>query len=139
MTVPARRTSLAIAAFLLLVGPSAAHAAVKRGTYIEVATQTYIATNAAATAIKSLNLPCIRDGQAAGANLISAPLRITRGRFAFEGTSTLRGGGDTPIRLKVTGRFSGAKLVGTITYLDSPAPCANRSYTAKYYGINPQG
>jgi hypothetical protein len=66
-------------------------AKVKGGTYIEVKTQTYSVTNAAATKIKSLNIPCIRN------------------------------------------------VTGKVTYLDSPAPCTTRSYSAKYYGVNPQG
>jgi hypothetical protein len=37
---------------------------------------------------------------------------------------------------------SGGNLIAKslkITYLDAPAPCTSRSYSAKYYWVNPQG
>jgi hypothetical protein len=43
------------------------------------------------------------------------------------------------IKVKVTGRFGNGKITGKVTYLDTPAPCTTRSYSAKYYGVNPQG
>ena len=127
------------ALLLLLILPALALAKVKRGTYIEVKTQTYIVTNAAATKIKSLNVPCMRNGQQSGANLITKTLKITEGKFSFDGKSTLRGFGNGVIKVKVTGKFGDGKITGKVTYLDSPAPCTTRSYSAKYYGVNPQG
>jgi hypothetical protein len=114
-------------------------AKVKRGTYIEVKSQTYIVTNAAATKIKSLNLTCMRNGVQSGGNLITKPLKITDGKFSFEGKSTLRSTSNSVIRIKVTGKFGDNKITGKVTYLDTPAPCTTRSYSAKYYGVNPQG
>ena len=64
---------------------------------------------------------------------------ITEGKFSFEGKSTLRSTSNSVIRIKVTGRFGDNKITGKITYLDAPAPCTTRSYSAKYYGVNPQG
>jgi hypothetical protein len=119
--------------------PALALAKVKRGTYIEVKTQTYIVTNAAATKIKSLNISCMRNGQQSGGNLITKALKITGGKFSFDGKSTLRGFGNSVIKIKVTGTFANGKIKGQIAYLDSPAPCTSRSYSAKYYGVNPQG
>ena len=124
---------------LLLIVPALALAKVKRGTYIEVKTQTYIATNAAATKIKSLNIPCIYNGQQYGGNLITKALKISGGKFSFDGKSTLRGvGTNSVIHVTVTGRFANGKISGKVTYL-APAPCTTRSYSAKYYGVNPQG
>jgi hypothetical protein len=36
-------------------------------------------------------------------------------------------------------KITGGKFTGKVTYLDAPAPCTTRSYSAKYYGVNPQG
>jgi hypothetical protein len=124
---------------LLLIVPALALAKVKRGTYIEVKTQTYIATNAAATKIKSLNIPCIYNGQQYGGNLITKALKISGGKFSFDGKSTLRGvGTNSVIDVTVTGKFANGKITGKVTYL-APAPCTTRAYSAKYYGVNPQG
>jgi hypothetical protein len=137
--MPRLRMVAAISLLALLIVPALALAKVKRGTYIEVKTQTYIVANAAATKVKSLNITCMRNGQQSGGNLITKALTITDGTFSFDGKSTLRGFGNTVIRIKVTGRFGDGKIAGKITYLDAPAPCTNRSYSAKYYGVNPQG
>lgn len=133
------RLLAASALLLLLIVPALALAKVKRGTYIEVKTQTYIATNAAATKIKSLNIPCIYNGQPYGGNLITKAVKISAGKFTFDGKSTLRGvGTNSVIDVKVTGKFANGKITGKVTYL-APAPCTTRSYSAKYYGVNPQG
>jgi hypothetical protein len=133
------RLLAASALLVLLILPALALAKVKRGTYIEVKTQTYITTNVAATKIKSLNVACIRNGVQSGGNLIAKSLKITDGKFSFDGKSTLRGIINSVIRIKVTGKFGNGKITGKVTYLDAPAPCTNRSYSAKYYGVNPQG
>jgi hypothetical protein len=127
------------ALLVLLILPALALAKVKRGTYIEVKSQTYIVTNAAATKIKSLNITCIRNGQQSGGNLITKSLKITDGKFTFDGKSTLRSSTNSVIKVKVTGKFVDGKITGKVTYLDAPAPCTTRSYSAKYYGVNPQG
>jgi hypothetical protein len=133
------RLLAATALLALLILPALALAKVKRGTYIEVKSQTYITTNVAATKIKSLNLACMRNGVQSGGNLIAKSLKITNGKFSFEGKSTLRSTSNSVIRIKVTGKFGDNKITGKITYLDAPAPCTSRSYSAKYYGVNPQG
>jgi hypothetical protein len=73
-----------------------------------------------------------------GGNLIAKSLKITDGKFSFDGKSTLRGIINSVIRIKVTGKFGDNKITGKVTYLDTPAPCTTRSYSAKYYGVNPQ-
>jgi hypothetical protein len=129
----------ALALIAVLIVPALALAQVKRGTYIEVKTQTYVVTNAAATKIKSLNISCIVNGQQSGGNLVAKSLKITNGRFSFDGKSTLRGFSNTVIAIKVTGTFGKGKITGTITYPEPAVACATRSYSAKYYGVNPQG
>jgi hypothetical protein len=133
------RLLAASALLALLILPALALAKVKRGTYIEVKTQTYIVTNAAATKIKSLNVACMRNGVQSGGNLITKSLKITNGKFSFEGKSTLRSTSNSVIKIKVTGKFGDNKITGKVTYLDTPAPCTTRSYSAKFYGVNPQG
>lgn len=128
-----------LAAFALLV-PAVALAGVKRGYYIEVSSQTYIQTNKAATSIKSFNFPCVVDGQQQGGNVISKGLKISStGAFSFSGKSTLRGTSNSVISVKVTGKYVNGKIKGTIKYLTEGVGCADRSYSAKYYGVNPQG
>jgi hypothetical protein len=129
----------AISLLALLIVPALALAKIKRGTYIEVKTQTYIVTNVAATKIKSLNIACIQNGQQAGGNLITKGLKISAGKFSFDGKSTLRGLSNSVIKIKVTGTFGNGKITGKITYPDPAVTCATRSYSAKYYGVNPQG
>lgn len=129
----------AISLLALLVVPALALAEVKRGTYIEVKTQTYVVTNAAATKIKSLNISCMRNGQQSGGNLLTKPLTITNGKFSFDGKSTLRSFSNSVIKIKITGTFGNGKITGKITYPDPAAGCTTRSYSAKYYGVNPQG
>jgi hypothetical protein len=133
------RLLAASALLVLLILPALALAKVKRGTYIDVKTQTYIVTNTAATKINSLNVPCIRNGVQSGGNLLTKSLKITEGKFSFEGKSTLRSTSNSVIKIKVTGKFGNGKITGKVTYLDTPAPCTTRSYSAKYYGVDPQG
>jgi hypothetical protein len=128
-----------LTAFALLV-PAVALAGVKRGYYIEVKTQTYIQTNAAATSIKSFSFPCIVDGQQQGGNAITKGIKIAgTGKFAFKGKSTLRSSSNSVISVDIAGKYSNGKLKGTIKYLTDGVACADRSYSAKYYGVNPQG
>jgi hypothetical protein len=133
---------LAAGAFLLLLllmVPALALAKVKRGTYIEAKTQTYIVTNAAATKIKSLNIPCIVNAEQSGGNLITKSLKINAGKFSFDGKSTLRSTSNSVIKIKVTGKFANNKITGTISYPGTPTSCTNRTFSAKFYGVNPQG
>jgi hypothetical protein len=128
-----------LAAFALLI-PAVALAGIKRGYYIEVSSQTYIQTNKAATSIKSFNFPCIIDGQQQGGNALTKGLKISStGAFSFSGKSTLRGSSNSVISVKVTGKYVNGKVKGTIKYLTEGVACADRSYSAKYYGVNPQG
>jgi hypothetical protein len=57
----------------------------------------------------------------------------------ISGKSTLRTGSNSVISVKVTGKYVNGKVKGTIAYLTDGVSCADRSYSAKYYGVNPQG
>jgi hypothetical protein len=137
--MPRLRLLAAGALLILLAVPAIALAKVKRGTYIEVKTQTYIVTNASATKIKSLNIACIANGQQYGGNLIAKSVKISKGKFSFQGKSTLHGTSNSVINIKVTGTFGKDKITGKVTYLDATTGCTSRSYSAKYYGVNPKG
>jgi hypothetical protein len=128
-----------LTAFALLV-PAVALAGVKRGYYIEVSSQTYIQTNKAATSIKSFGFPCLIDGQQQGGSNITKGLKLSStGAFSYSGKTTLRSLSNTVISVKITGKYVNGKLKGTIKYLTDDVRCADRSYSAKYYGVNPQG
>ena len=128
-----------LTAFALLV-PAVALAGVKRGYYIEVSSQTYIQTNKAATSIKSFSFPCLIDGQQQGGSNITKGLKLSStGAFSYSGKTTLRSLSNTVISVKITGKYVNGKLKGTIKYLTDGVTCADRSYSAKYYGVNPQG
>ena len=128
-----------LTAFALLV-PAVALAGVKRGYYIEVKSQTYIQTNVAATSIKSFNFPCLVDGQQQGGSNITKGLKLSStGAFSYNGKTTLRSLSNSVISVKITGKYVNGKLKGTIKYLTDGVGCADRSYSAKYYGVNPQG
>jgi hypothetical protein len=128
-----------LTAFALLV-PAVALAGVKRGYYIEVSSQTYIQTNKAATSIKSFSFPCLIDGSQQGGSNITKGLKLSStGAFSYSGKTTLRSLSNSVISVKVTGTYVNGKLKGTIKYLTDGVACADRSYSAKYYGVNPQG
>ena len=128
-----------LTAFALLV-PAVALAGVKRGYYIEVSSQTYIQTNKAATSIKSFNFPCMVDGQQQGGSNITKGIKLSStGAFSYSGKTTLRSLSNSVISVKITGKYVNGKLKGTIKYVTDGVGCADRSYSAKYYGVNPQG
>ena len=136
-----RRTLVlaALTAFALLA-PAVALAGVKRGYYIEVKSQTYIQTNKAATSIKSFSFPCLVDGSQQGGNNLTKGLKISAtGAFSYQGKSTLQSSSKSVISVSITGKYVNGKIKGTIKYLTDGVSCADRSYSAKYYGVNPQG
>jgi hypothetical protein len=135
-----RALVLAVLAALALLVPAVALAAVKRGTYIEVKSQTYIVTNKAATSIKVFQFPCVIGGEQRGANAITKGIKINaKGAFAYKGKSTLRADTQSVISVSITGRYVDGKIKGTVKYVTKDLGCEDRSYSAKYYGVNPQG
>jgi hypothetical protein len=130
---------LTLAAFALLV-PAVALAGVKRGYYIEVKTQTYIQTNVAGTSIKSFNFPCIVNGTQQGGNNITKGIKISKsGSFSYKGKSTLQSSSNSVISVAIDGKYVNGKLKGTIKYKTAGVGCADRSFSAKYYGVKVEG
>jgi hypothetical protein len=128
-----------LTAFALLV-PAVALAGVKRGYYIEVKSQTYIQTNAAATSIKSFNFPCMVNGTQNGGNNLTKGIKISKtGAFFYKGKSTLQSSSNSVISVKITGKFVNNKATGKISYIGDGIGCANRSFSAKYYGVKVEG
>jgi hypothetical protein len=140
---PARCVLVVLLGAALLALPAVALAKVKRGTYIDTTTQDSIQTNAAATSIKALTIPCVGANASGGGSnqLINKPIKISAaGTFSFSGKSTLKGSfGDSIITLKITGKISGNYAKGTISYPGASPKCTGRTFKAKYYGVNPQG
>jgi hypothetical protein len=137
-----KRRTLVLAvltAFALLV-PAVALAGVKRGYYIEVKSQTYIVTNAAATSIKSFQFPCLVGGEQQGGNNITKGLKISStGAFSYQGKSTLQSSSNSVISVKISGKYVDGRIKGKIQYLTAGVGCADRGYSAKYYGVKVEG
>jgi hypothetical protein len=136
------RRALALAlltAFALLV-PAVAFAGIKHGYYIEVKSQTYIVTNNAGTSIKSFNFPCLVNGSQQGGNNITKGIKISStGSFSYKGKSTLQSSSNSVISVSITGKYVSGKLKGTIKYTSDGVGCANRDFSAKYYGTKVEG
>jgi hypothetical protein len=123
-----------------LLVPAVALAAIKHGYYIEVKSQTYIQTNSAGTSIKSFNFPCMVDGTQQGGNNISKGIKISStGSFSYKGKSTLQSSSNSVISVAIAGKYTGGKLKGTIKYKTDGVACADRSFSAKYYGTKVEG
>lgn len=134
---PALLTALVLG---LLVVPALALASIKRGVYIDTKTNAYIETNAAVTGLKTLQISCLRSGSQQGANTIKKGVKFNKstGKFSFSGRSTLRSTENSVISLKVTGKI-GTKATGKVTYSGKTKPCDDQTFSAKYYGVHPQG
>lgn len=130
---------LTLAAVALLV-PAVALGAIKHGYYIEVKSQTYIVTNNAGTSIKSFNFPCLVNGSQSGGNNITKGIKISStGAFSYKGKSTLQSSSNSVISVSIKGKYTGGKLKGTIKYTSGGVSCADRSFSAKYYGTKVEG
>jgi hypothetical protein len=130
---------LALTAVALLA-PAVALASIKHGYYIEVKSQTYIQTNTAGTSIKSFNFPCMVNGTQNGGNNITKGIKISStGSFSYKGKSTLQSSSNSVISVAIAGKYTGGKLKGTIKYTTAGVGCADRSFSAKYYGTKVEG
>ena len=128
-----------LTAFALLV-PAVALAGIKHGYYIEVKSQTYIVTNNAGTSIKSFNFPCLVNGSQQGGNNITKGIKISSaGSFSYKGKSTLQSSSNSVISVNITGKYVDGKLKGTIKYTSDGVGCADRAFSAKYYGTKVEG
>jgi hypothetical protein len=130
---------LALTAVALLV-PAVALASIKHGYYIEIKSQTYIQTNAAGTSIKSFNFPCMVNGTQNGGNNITKGIKVSStGSFSYKGKSTLQSSSNSVISVAIAGKYTNGKLKGTIKYKTDGVGCADRSFSAKYYGTKVEG
>ena len=139
---------LAVSVLALCAVPAIA-AAPKYGTYIDVKLQAYISVNKTRTAISSLSAPCqakFADGSVKSSGGFSLPKskhpKLTRsGAFSYKGNVTLVSGSGAKavVKVEITGALSGGKLKGKVTLDEVKTGCTPYSYSAKYYGVNPQG
>lgn len=138
---------LAVSVLALCAAPAIA-AAPKYGTYIDPKLQTYISVNKTRTAISSFQSPCsvkAADGtlQSNGSFLLpkSKHPRISKsGSFSYNGKVTLTSTyTKTVVGVKLTGALKAGKLKGKVTLDQQKTGCVPYSYSAKYYGVNPQG
>jgi hypothetical protein len=136
-------TSLTMIAFASL---ATAAGKPKRGTYIDTALQVYIVTTKDVSAIKSIQAPCLQKtstGATAGSGSMTVSRKIklnSKGGFAYKGKAKIYTSAPKPAveNVTVTAKYSGGKYKGTATF---PAKygCEVTTFSAKYYGVNPQG
>jgi len=136
-------TSLTLIAF---AGLATAAGKPKRGTYIDTALQVYIVTTKDVSAIKSVQAPCLSKLDT-GATTQSGSLTLSRkiklngkGGFSYTGKAKIYTGAPKPAVETVTVKatYSGGKYKGTAKF---PAKygCELTTFSARYYGVNPQG
>ena len=135
-------TTLLVAALILTATASTAAAGPKRGTYIDVKLQTYVVTTKDVSAIKSFQTTCVRStGVQGGSIAVSRKLKLNRsGGFSFSGKGKIYAGGIDPYvdTVKIKASFKNGRFKGTVEVPEKYG-CAVTSFSAKYYGVNPQG
>ena len=141
-----RLARLAIAVALMsacAVAPALAASSPKRGYYIDPKLQTYIITTKDVTAIKSFQQPCFNSdsGTQNGSFIVSRKIKLKAGGgFSYTGKAKIYTGDPTPKigTVKITASFKNGKYKGTATFPKAYA-CKPVNFSAKYYGVNPQG
>ncbi len=123
------------------VAPALAASGPKRGYYIDPKLQTYIITTKDISAIKSFQTACIYAGGQSGSFIVSRKIKIkSNGSFSYSGNAKIYRGNPKPDigPVKITATFSKGKYKGTATFPDESG-CSPAKFSAKYYGVNPQG
>lgn len=118
----------------------------KRGTYIDTKLQVYITTTADVSAIKSIQAPCLRKLSTGGTTqsgslIVSRKIKInSKGGFSYNGKAKIYMGEPKPAveTVKISATYSGGKYKGTATF-PAKYECEVTAFSAKYYGVNPQG
>ena len=147
--MPRRLSATILATSLILIafaGLATAAGTPKRGTYIDTKLQVYVTTTKDAASIKSFQAPCLRklDTGAttqSGSMTISRKIKINgKGGFSYSGNAKIFSSNPTPevAKVAVKASFSGGKFKGTATF-PAKYECEVTSFSAKYYGVNPQG
>ena len=139
-----RLARLAIAVALVgvcAVAPALAASGPKRGYYIDPKLQTYIITTKDITHIKSFQTACVYPGGQNGSLLVSRKIAIkSNGSFSYSGNAKIYHGDPKPAIGKVTisATFSKGRYKGTASFPEGYS-CDVAKFSAKYYGVNPQG
>jgi len=141
-----RLARLAVAAALIAVCgvlPAIASAAApKRGYYIDAKLGTYIITTKDVSAIKSFQTACINEsGGQNGSFIVSRKIKLKPGgAFSYSGNAKIYTGQPKPAIAKVTitATFKKGRYKGTATF-PKGYQCKPAAFSAKYYGVNPQG
>ena len=141
-----RLARLAIAVALMsacAVAPALAASSPKRGYYIDPKLQTYIITTKDVTAIKSFQQLCFNSdsGTQNGSFIVSRKIKLKAGGgFSYTGKAKIYTGDPAPKigTVTISASFKNGKYKGTATFPTGYA-CAPANFSAKYYGVNPQG
>ncbi len=149
MHIAVRLTLVAAVASAYAATPALAAPKPKRGTYIDPALQAYIKVGARRTSIASFQTQCVvplttGTGTTLGGTLtLPTTKRIairSTGRFKYEGTMTqLYGSDEIAVKVKLEGRFLNGKATGKLTADAAASNCLQTKFSARYYGVNPQG
>ena len=131
---------------IALAGIAVAAGKPKRGTYIDTKLQVYITTTKDAKAIKSFQAPCTfktdtGETTQSGSMIVSRKITIKpNGGFSYTGKAKIYSGDPQPSigTVKVSATYSGGRYKGTATFPASSG-CDVTTFSAKYYGVNPQG
>jgi hypothetical protein len=139
-------TVVASVALIAFAGIAPAAGKPKRGTYIDTALQVYIVTTKDVSAIKSIQAPCLQKTSTgatvgSGSMTVSRKIRLNgKGGFSYTGNARISTSNSKPevARVTVKARYSGGRYKGTATF---PAKfgCEVTTFSAKYFGVNPQG
>ncbi len=139
-------TLVAALTMIAFAGLATAAGKPKRGTYIDTALQVYITTTKDVSAIKSFQSPCLRKtstGETSGSGSMTVSRKIKlngKGGFSYKGKAKIYTSAPKPAveNVTITAKYSGGKYKGTATF---PAKygCEVTTFSAKYYGVNPQG
>ncbi len=139
-------TVVASVALIALAGIAPAAGKPKRGTYIDTALQVYIVTTKDVSAIKSIQAPCLQKtstGETSGSGSMTVSRKIKlngKGGFSYKGKAriTTRDAKPAVENVTIAAKYSGGKYKGTATF-PAKYECEVTTFSAKYYGVNPQG
>ncbi len=139
--VAASLTLIAVAGVAIAAGKP------KRGTYIDTKLQVYITTTKDVSAVKSFQAPCLGKSSTgelvqSGSMVVSRRMKIKPGgAFSYSGKAKIYSGSAPKPAIetvKVKASYTGGKYKGTASF-PAKYECETTAFSAKYYGVNPQG
>jgi hypothetical protein len=108
--------------------------------------QVYIVVKSAGSVVKSFQSPCLVTPAGGaqttqGSFILKKHVKVSKkGTFSYAGPATLQ---ETyrkvAINVTIAGRFKHGKAKGTVTFDAATAACEKTTFSAKYYGLHPQG